>query len=161
MGSGDWLKQKEKEKPQKVSKNTTGRESFNIGGVYIRKLALAWVLYWGGFLISYRILFDMYIFFCCPWPTWRCHPEWHVLPIPVYRQTDFTPKRVVVSHFYCTVVKFRTRVKFLLWYNNRGELTQGWLAPAWSSVVVSWNKYRAPRGNRSELVPAWKSPRCL
>ena len=59
MGPRDWLTQKEKEKPQKVSKNTTGRESFNIGGVYIRKLALAQVLYWGGFLISYRI----YVFF--------------------------------------------------------------------------------------------------
>ena len=42
-----------------MSKNTTGREYFNIGGVCIRKLALAQVLYWGGFLISYRI----YVFF--------------------------------------------------------------------------------------------------
>ena len=43
-------------------------------------------------------------------------------PIPVYQQTDFTPKRVVVSHLYYAVAKFRTREKFSLWYNNQGDL---------------------------------------
>ena len=37
----------------------------------------------------------------------------HVLPISVYRQTDFTPKHVVVSRLHDTVVRFHTRVKFL------------------------------------------------
>ena len=49
----------------------------------------------------------------------------HALPVPVYRETDFTPKRVVVSHLHDTVVRFHTGVKFLPQYNNWGELTLG------------------------------------
>ena len=49
----------------------------------------------------------------------------HALPVPVYRQTDFTPKRVVVSRLHDTVARFRTGVKFSPRYNNRGELTPG------------------------------------
>ena len=45
-------------------------------------------------------------------------------------------------------------------YKNRGELMPGWLVPAQHFVVVSWNKYKAMRGNQSELAPGWKSPRC-
>ena len=54
----------------------------------------------------------------------------HALPVPVYRQTDFTPKHVVISRFHVPFVRFRTGVKFSPRYNNRGELTSGWLAPA-------------------------------
>lgn len=36
----------------------------------------------------------------------------HALPILVYRQTDFTPKDVVVLCLHDTVEKFRTGVKF-------------------------------------------------
>ena len=61
----------------------------------------------------------------------------HALPVPVYRQTDFTPKRVVVSRLHDTVARFRTGVKFSPRYNNRGKLTPGWLAPARHFVVVS------------------------
>ena len=32
----------------------------------------------------------------------------HALPVPAYRQTDFTPKRVVVSSLHDTVARFRT-----------------------------------------------------
>ena len=49
----------------------------------------------------------------------------HALPVPVHWQTDFTPKRVVVSRLHDTVARFRTGVKFSLRYNNRGELTLG------------------------------------
>ena len=49
----------------------------------------------------------------------------HALPISVYRQTDFTPKHVVVSRLQDTVVRFCTGVKFSPWYNNRGELMLG------------------------------------
>ena len=45
----------------------------------------------------------------------------HALPVPVYRQTDFTPKRVVVSRLHDTVARFRTGVKFSPRYNNRGD----------------------------------------
>ena len=46
-------------------------------------------------------------------------------PVPVYRWTDFTPKRVVVSRLHDTVARFRTELKFCLLCNNRGELTLG------------------------------------
>ena len=61
----------------------------------------------------------------------------HALPVPVCRQTLLTPKRVVVSRLHDNVARFRTGVKFSPWYNNRGELTPGWLASAWHFVVVS------------------------
>ena len=61
----------------------------------------------------------------------------HALPVPVYRQTDFTPKRVVVPRLHNTAARFRTGVKFSPRYKNWGELTSGWLAPAWHFVVVS------------------------
>ena len=64
----------------------------------------------------------------------------HALPVPVHWQTDFTPKRVVVSCLHDTVARFRTGVKFSLRYNNRGELTLGWLDSAWNFVVVSWKQ---------------------
>ena len=47
----------------------------------------------------------------------------HALPVPVYLQTDFTPKRVVVSRLHDTVAKSRTGVKFSPRCENRGELT--------------------------------------
>ena len=36
----------------------------------------------------------------------------HALPVPVYRQTNFTPKQVDVSRLHDTVARFRTGVKF-------------------------------------------------
>ena len=47
------------------------------------------------------------------------------LPILVYRQTDLTLKRVVISRLHDTIAKFHTRVKFSAQYNNQGELTPG------------------------------------
>ena len=85
----------------------------------------------------------------------------HALPVPVYRQTDFTPKRVVVSRLHDTAARFRTGVKFSPRYKNRGKLTPGWLAPAWHFVVVLYKQiYRAMRGNWSELAPGRTLPWC-
>ena len=44
-------------------------------------------------------------------------PSWidkntHALPVPIYLQTDLTPKRVIVSRLHDTVAKSRTGVKF-------------------------------------------------
>ena len=47
------------------------------------------------------------------------YPRW----VPL--QTDFTPKRVVVSRLHDTVARFRAGVEFSPRYNNRGELTPG------------------------------------
>ena len=62
-------------------------------------------------------------------------PSWidknrHELPVPVYLQTDFTPKRMVVSRLHDTVAKSPTGVKFSPRCENRGELTPRRLAPA-------------------------------
>ena len=118
-----------------------------LGGVYTRKLAPARVSYRDDFLISYRVyimtgsfhisLFEgtLHVDKIHAW--FKIANITHALPVPVYRQTDFTPKPVVVSRLHDTVARFRTGVKFLPLYNNRGELTPGGLAPAWHFVVVS------------------------
>jgi len=72
----------------------------------------------------------------------------HALPVPVYRQTAFTPKRVVVSRLHDTVARFRTGVNFSLRYNNRDEHTPGWLAPAWHLVVVSCKQIQSHERER-------------
>ena len=84
----------------------------------------------------------------------------HALPVPVHRQTDFPPKRVVVSRLHDTVARFRTRVKFSPRYNNRVNSRRG---DSRQHDILWWyhvNKCRALRGNRSELAPGRKSPRC-
>ena len=78
----------------------------------------------------------------------------HALPVLVLWQTDFTPKRVLVSCLHETIARFRTAVKFLLWYNNSGELTQGWLAPGWYFVVVSCKQMQS-----HEREPEWTRSR--
>ena len=54
----------------------------------------------------------------------------HAVPVPVYRQTDFTLKRVDVSRLHDTVASFRTGVKFSPQNKDQGELTPGWIVPA-------------------------------
>ena len=49
----------------------------------------------------------------------------HVLPVIVYRQTNFMPKRVIVLCLHDTVARYHTGVKFSPWYNDWGELTPG------------------------------------
>ena len=83
----------------------------------------------------------------------------HTLPVPVYQQTDFTPKCVVVSRLYDTVARFRTVGKFspvtTTGVNSRRGYSRLHDILWWYHV----NKCRAMRGNRSELIPARKSPR--
>ena len=82
----------------------------------------------------------------------------NALPVPVYRQTDFKPKRVVDSRLPDTVARFRTEVKFspgttTVVNSRRGDSHQHdilWWYPV--------NKYRVMRGNRSELARGGKSP---
>ena len=118
-----------------------------LGGVYKRKLAPARVSYQDDFLISHHI-YMMTLPFHISLFEGTLHVDkihvWfkvanitHALPVPVYRQTDLTPKRVTTvsckreTTWFCTGVKFSPR------YKNRRELTPGWLAPARHFVVVS------------------------
>ena len=114
--------------------------SFPLGGVSMRKLAPARVSHWDDVLISYRVYtmtgsFHI-LLFNGTFHVDKIHVWFkianitHALPVPVYRQTDFTPKWVVVSRLHDTVARFRTGVKFSPRCENRGELTPGWLAPA-------------------------------
>ena len=131
----------------------------------MRKLAPARFSQWDDFLISYRVCMMTGSFhillFNGTFHVDKVHVWFkianitHALPVPVYRQTDFTPKQVVVSCLHDTVAKSRPgattgvnsrrgdsrRHDFLWWYHV--------------------NKCRAVRGNRNELAAARKSPRCL
>ena len=77
----------------------------------------------------------------------------HALPVPVYRQTDFTPKQVVILRLHDTAARFHTGVKFSPRYKNWGDSRQSDLH---RHDILWWyhvNKYRAMRGNQSELTP--------
>ena len=63
-------------------------------------------------------------------------------------------KRVVVSHLHDTTVRFRTGTRTGV-HSRWGDSCQ--------HDILWWyhvNKYRAMRGNRCELTPVRKSPRC-
>ena len=106
----------------------------------MRKLAPARVSYRHDFLISYRVymmtglfhisLFEGTLHVDKMHVSFKIANITHALPVPVYRQTDFTPKRVVVSCLHDTVARFRTGVKFSPRCDNWSELTPGRLAPA-------------------------------
>ena len=104
----------------------------------MRKLAPARVSYWDDFLILYRVYMMTGSFhillFNGTFHADKIHMWFkianimHALPVPVYWQTDFTPKRVVVLRLHVTVARFRTGKKFLPQYQNQGELTPERLA---------------------------------
>ena len=131
----------------------------------MRKLAPARVSHWDDFLISYRVYMMTGSFhillFNGTFHVDKIHVWFkianitHALPVPVYRQTDFTPKWVVVSRLHDTVARLRTGVKFSPRCENRGD-SRRYNILWWYHV----NKYRAMRGNRSELAPGRKSPWC-
>ena len=102
----------------------------------MRKLALARISYRHEFLISYRVymmtgsfhisLFEGTLHVDKMYVRFKIANITHALPVPVYRQTDFTPKRVVVSCLHDSVAKFRTGVKFSPRFKNsrRGDSRQ-------------------------------------
>ena len=62
----------------------------------MRKLALVQVSYRGDFLISYRVYIEGTLHADKIHVSFKITNVTDALPIPVYRQTDFTPKRVVI-----------------------------------------------------------------
>ena len=101
----------------------------------MRKLSPAQVSYRDDCLISYRVymmighfisrLFEGTLHVDKIHVRFKIANITHALPVPVYRQKDFTPKRVVVSCLHDAAAKFRTGVKFSFRYNNRGDITPG------------------------------------
>ena len=85
----------------------------------------------------------------------------HALPVPVYWQTDLTPKRVWSFRVYMIPLR-----DFVPEWNSRPGTTTGVNSRRGDSRrhdILWWyhvNKCRAMRGNRSELAPARKSPWC-
>ena len=86
----------------------------------------------------------------------------HALPVPVHRQTGFqteTGGRFAFTRCRCEIL-------------NRSEILAPVQQPGWyhagvtragmtfCSCIMLTLKYRAMRGSRSELAPAWKSPEC-
>ena len=79
----------------------------------MRNLAPARVSYRDDFFISYRVYIMTGSFHISSFESTLHADKIHVtfkiasitnaLPVPVYRQTDFTPKRVVVSRLHDTV----------------------------------------------------------
>ena len=119
----------------------------------MRKLAPARVSHWDDFLISYRVYMMTGSFhillFNGTFHVDKIHVWFkianitHALPVPIYVQTDVTPKWVVVSRLHDTVARFRTGVN-----SRRGDSRR--------HNILWWyhvNKYRAMRGNRSEVAP--------
>jgi len=83
----------------------------------MRKLTPERVSYWDDFFISYRV-YIMTGSFNISLLEGTLHVDkihvrfkianiTHALPVPVYQQTDFTPKRSVVSRLHNTVARFR------------------------------------------------------
>ena len=127
-----WQEMESAPKLKFVHKCMIGRlEPNNLGSVYMRKLAPARVSYRDDFLISFHVCMmsgSFHISLCEGTLDVNKIHVWlkigylmHALPVPVYGQTDFTPKPVVVSRLRETVESFRTRVRFSPRYNNRGE----------------------------------------
>ena len=89
----------------------------------MRKLAPARVSYRHDFLISYRVymmtgsfhisLFEGTLHVDKMPVLFKIAKITRTLAVPVYRQTDYTPKRVVVSSLHGTVARFRTRGEIL------------------------------------------------
>ena len=135
-------------------------------GCYMGKLAPARVSYRDDFVISYHV-YMMTGFFHHPTsnvlkltkPSW-IDKDYACATRSFYLQTDFTPKRVVVSRLHDTFAKSRTE------WNSRPGARTGVNSRRGDSRrrdILWWyhvNKCRAMRGNRSELAPARKSPRC-
>ena len=101
----------------------------------MRKLAPARVSHWDDFLILYRVymmtgsfhilLFNGTFHFDKIQVLFKIANITHALLVPVYPQTDFKPKWVVVSRLHDTVVRFHTGVKFSPRCENRSELMPG------------------------------------
>ena len=87
------------------------------------KLSPARVSYRHDFLISYRVYMMTTLHVVKIHVCFKIANITHALPDLAYRQTDFTPKRVVVSCLHDTAARFRKGVKFSPRYKNWGELT--------------------------------------
>ena len=96
----------------------------------MRKLILGRVSYWNDFFISYCVyimtvsfhilLFEGTLHVDKIHVRFKIVDIMHTLPMPVYQQTDFAPKHVVISHLHDTVARFCAEVKFSPQNNNRG-----------------------------------------
>ena len=136
----------------------------------MRKLAPAQVSYWDDFFISYYIcimtgsfrilLFEGTLHVDKIHVRFRIVNITHALPIQVYLHTYFTPKCVVISRLHDTVVTCVPAWNFCPATTIRMNSCWG---DSCRHYILWWyhvNKCRAMRGNRSELTPERKSPRC-
>ena len=108
-----------------------------LGSVYMRKLAPARVSHWDDFLISYRVYMMTgsfhILFFKGTFHVDKIHVWFkfanitHAQPVPVYRQTDFTPKRV----FFFAFTWYRCEITY------RSEILVPVREPGWTHTGVT------------------------
>ena len=130
------------------------------GGVYMRKLVPARVSYRDDFLISYRVYMMTGSFhillFKGTFHVDKIHVWFkianitHALPVPVW---SFRVYMIPLRDF---VPEWNSRPGTRTGVNSRRGDSRRHDILWWYHV----NKYRAMRGNRSELAPGRKSPRC-
>ena len=134
-------------------------------GVYMRKLAPPQVSYRDDFLISnsvYMMIGSFHIsLFVRTLHVDKIHVWFkiaditHALPVPVYGQTGWS-FRVYMMPLRDFVPEWNSRPGTRTGVNSRRGDSRRHDILWWYHV----NKYRAMRGNRSELAPGRKSPRC-
>jgi len=93
----------------------------------------------GHFISPYLKVHIMLIKYMCDSKsqTFRMH-----YPFQFYRQTDFIPKRVVVSHLHDTAARFRTRAKFSPRYNGAKVAPVSCKHPLRWKLWVKWKWHR-------------------
>jgi len=134
----------------------------------MRTLTPVRVSYWDNFLIFYRVymmtgsfhisLFEGTLHVDKIHVSLKTANITHALSIPVYRQTIFTQKRVVILRLHDTAARFRTGVKFSPSTRTGVNSCRG---DSRRHDILWWyhvNKYRAMRGNWSELAPGESRP---
>ena len=142
---------------------------YSKGGVYMRKLAPALVSYWDDFFIPYRVYITSHLHLVI----WRYTSCWENTRV-IQNHTHYA----WATHSSLPADRFHTKKggrfcvymiplqDFVPEWNSRSGTRTGvnscrgdsrWRDILWWYHV---NKYRAMRGNRSELAPGRKSPRC-
>ena len=162
-------RQSSKLPPCWVSRRRANPKLRHLGGVYMRKLAPARVSYRDDFLISNRVYMMTGSFHISQFEgtlhvdkihvCFKIANITHALPVPVYRPISLRN----AWSFRVYMIPLRD---FVPEWNSPPGTRTGVNSPRGDSRrhgILWWyhvNKYRAMRGNRSELAPGRKSLRC-
>ena len=146
---GTWKNWKFQMEIQMVHHIPFGKLQLLLGGVYMRKLAPAWVLYRDDFLISYRVymmtgsfhisLFEGTLHADKIHKWFKIANITHALPVPVYRQIDF---RLVCVTRLTNVWEMSTEIPY--WWRVTTQIRV--------VLLIHWREFHQ-RHDQSEAVP--------